>query len=107
MFPKAIGYFGPGTVAHCTPGRFHDDPYDSEGKWDANFFHPKKATENCAEVEGDWQRFGPFENALDFLGDGSLWLLQAPGHMAGNLAAAVRLSSGAWVVLASDCCHSR
>ncbi|POR33566.1 Uncharacterized protein TPAR_06261, partial [Tolypocladium paradoxum] len=107
MFPKAVGYFGPGTFAHCSPGQFHDEPYHVNGKWDANFFHQENATENCAEVHGEWQRFGPFDKALDFLGDGSLWLLQAPGHMVGNMAAAARLSNGAWIVLASDCSHTK
>ncbi|KAJ3546556.1 hypothetical protein NM208_g1940 [Fusarium decemcellulare] len=107
MFPKALGLFGPGTFAHCTPGQFHDEPYDAKGEWDANFFHPQNATENCAELQGEWKQFGPFEKALDFFGDGSMWVLQAPGHMPGNLAAAVCLPSGSWVILASDCCHSR
>ena len=107
MFPNAAGYFGPGTFKHCTPGQFHDEPYSAAGKWDANFFHPDKATETCEELKGQWKRFGPHERALDFLGDGSLWIIQAPGHMAGNLAAAARVSDGEWVILASDCCHSK
>ena len=107
MFPAATGYFGPGTFAHCTPGQFHDEPYSEAGQWDANFFHPQRATERCAELAGVWQPFGPFEKALDLLGDGSLWVIEAPGHMVGNLAAAARLANGEWVAMASDCCHSR
>jgi hypothetical protein len=107
MFPKATGYFGPGTFAHCTPGQFHDEPYSAGGIWDANFFHPDLATEKCEELTGEWQPFGPFDKALDFLGDGSLWVIQAPGHMVGNLAAAARLANGEWVILGSDCCHSK
>ncbi|KAM5357687.1 hypothetical protein ACJZ2D_016015 [Fusarium nematophilum] len=107
MFPNALGLFGPGTFAHCAPGQFHDEPYDAKGEWDANFFHPERATENCSELNGEWQQFGPFDKALDFFGDGSMWILEAPGHMPGNLAAAVRLPCGSLVILASDCCHSR
>jgi len=59
------------------------------------------------ELSGEWVPFGPFEKALDFFGDGSFWVIQAPGHMEGNLAAAARLADGAWVILASDCCHSK
>ena len=44
---------------------------------------------------------------MDFFGDGSFWIMKAPGHMAGNLCAAARLETGEWVVMASDCCHSR
>lgn len=107
MFPKATGYFGPGTFAYCAPGQFHDEPYSAAGKGDAEFFHPEKAIEKCTEFEGEWRPFGPFEEAIDFLGDGSLWIIKAPGHMPGNLAAAARLANGEWVILASDCCHSK
>jgi hypothetical protein len=44
---------------------------------------------------------------MDFFGDGSLWLVQAPGHMPGNLFAAVRVEGDIWIVLGGDCCHSR
>ncbi|KAK6365478.1 hypothetical protein LTS17_011197 [Exophiala oligosperma] len=107
MFPNATGYFGPGTFEYCSPGRFPDEPYDTKGKWDANFFDPERATEKAEELKGEWQPFGPFPKALDFFGDGSLWILQAPGHMVGNLAAAARLANGEWVILGSDCCHSK
>ena len=51
--------------------------------------------------------FGPFPHAMDFFEDGSFWIIQAPGHMPGNLCAAARLEGDVWVVLGSDCCHSR
>jgi len=44
---------------------------------------------------------------MDFFGDGSFWVIQAPGHMSGNLCAAAKLNNGEWVLLASDCCHTR
>jgi glyoxylase-like metal-dependent hydrolase (beta-lactamase superfamily II) len=76
-------------------------------QWDGRFFDPKQATERWKELEGAWVPFGPFEKALDFFNDGSFWVMQAPGHMAGNLCAAARLKGGEWVLLGSDCCHSR
>jgi glyoxylase-like metal-dependent hydrolase (beta-lactamase superfamily II) len=51
--------------------------------------------------------FGPFEKAFDFFGTGSFWIVQAPGHMPGNLCAVVRKGKDEWIVLGSDCCHSR
>jgi len=103
IFPNAHGYFGPGTKAHCSPGHFQEP----SSMWDGAFFDPEKATERWSEIEGPWVPFGPFEQAKDFFGDGSLWLVQAPGHMPGNLFAAVRLQGGDWVILGGDCCHSR
>ncbi|KAG8631283.1 hypothetical protein KVT40_000423 [Elsinoe batatas] len=94
MFPNATGYFGLGTWDHFAPGLFHEEPYDPAGKGDANFFHPTKATERSKELSGSWIPYGPFDRAMDFFRDGSLWVLDAPGHMPGNLAAVVCTSDG-------------
>lgn len=103
LLPQAKGFFGPGTREFCTPGHLAD----SEAQWDGHFFDPEKSTENWEELSGPWQKFGPFDRAMDFFGDGSFWIMQAPGHMPGNLCAAAKLEDGEWVILGSDCCHSR
>lgn len=51
--------------------------------------------------------FGPFAHALDLYDDGSLYLVDAPGHIPGHLAAAARVDPGVFVFLAGDCCHNR
>ncbi|KAF7798135.1 hypothetical protein EIP86_009350 [Pleurotus ostreatoroseus] len=51
--------------------------------------------------------FGPFTHAVDLYADGSLYLVDAPGHIPGHLAAAARVGPGAFVFLAGDCCHAR
>jgi len=103
VFPNAIALFGPGTKESCSPGHMANPDI----QWDGRFFDPERATERWDELHGPWVPFGPFERALDYFGDGSFWIMQAPGHMAGNLCAAARLQSGEWVLLGSDCCHSR
>lgn len=103
MFPNAHGYFGPGTVEYCTPGHI----VDPKSTWDGYFFDKEHQTEKFSEHKGPWQRFGTFEKALDYFGDGSLWVIQAPGHMAGNLICCCRIKSGEWIILGSDCAHSR
>ncbi|KAL3458358.1 beta-lactamase-like protein [Aspergillus heterothallicus] len=107
-FPNATIYFGPGTSSFCSPGHL-TNPLSP---WDGRFFDadPAKATETWATLSGPWVPFGPFEAAMDFFGDGGLWVVRAPGHMPGNLCGVVRVGfegEGAWVVLGSDCCHSR
>lgn len=103
MFPNATGFFGPGTKEFCSPGHFEL----KDSQFDGAFFDPQNATENSTELTGPWVPFGPFERAMDFLGDGSLWLVDAPGHMPGNLFAAAHVGNGEWVILGGDCCHAR
>lgn len=103
FFPNATGYFGPGTTDFCSPGHL----VDSNCQWDGRFFDPENKTETWEELNGPWEKFGPFTKALDYFGDGSFWIIQAPGHMPGNLCAVVKLEDGEWVLLGSDCCHSR
>jgi glyoxylase-like metal-dependent hydrolase (beta-lactamase superfamily II) len=76
-------------------------------QWDGRYFDPDRATERWEELEGPWRRFGPFDEAMDYFGDGSFWVVQAPGHMPGNCLAVARLKNGHWICLGSDCCHSR
>ena len=51
--------------------------------------------------------FGPYERAVDFYGDGSLYLVDSPGHLLGHLAAAARIAPNSFLFLAGDTCHNR
>jgi hypothetical protein len=66
---------------------------------------------NVEELPGPddkgWKPFGPFERAWNLWDDGSVWIIDAPGHVKGNIAAAARLKSGEWIVMGGDCAHSR
>jgi glyoxylase-like metal-dependent hydrolase (beta-lactamase superfamily II) len=104
IFPNAKAYFGPGTTEFCAPGHFADP---ENVQWDGRFFHPLRKTQVAEDLKGPWSPLGPFEKALDFFGTGSFWIIQAPGHMEGNLCAAVRKGNDEWIILGSDCCHSR
>jgi glyoxylase-like metal-dependent hydrolase (beta-lactamase superfamily II) len=103
VFPQATAVFGPGTQEACCPGHLQD----SSLQWDGRYFDPERATEKMEEFAGPWQQFGPFDKAMDYFGDGSFWIIQAPGHMPGNCLAVARLRTGDWICLGSDCCHSR
>ncbi|EGN94971.1 hypothetical protein SERLA73DRAFT_187253 [Serpula lacrymans var. lacrymans S7.3] len=50
---------------------------------------------------------GSFTQALDLFNDGSFYLLDAPGHFPGHLAALARVAPNRFVLLAADCCHNR
>lgn len=54
----------------------------------------------------DWPPLGHFPHALDFYGDGSLYIIDAPGHMLGHVNVLARTSAdGGWVYLAGDSAH--
>lgn len=63
-----------------------------------------------SESPEKWQRLGPYENAHDFFGDGSFWVIDAPGHCPGNLAALARVKTKdgrtKWAFLGGDCFHT-
>ncbi|KAK5119240.1 hypothetical protein LTR85_007854 [Meristemomyces frigidus] len=44
--------------------------------------------------------------ALDFFGDGSFWLLHAPGHTGHHLAGLCRTTEDSWILLGGDACHN-
>ncbi|KAF8227383.1 hypothetical protein L208DRAFT_1405516 [Tricholoma matsutake] len=53
-----------------------------------------------------WQPLGPFPRALDFYGDGSLYIIDAAGHLEGHINVLARTSAdGAWIYLAGDSAH--
>ncbi|KAI0028870.1 Metallo-hydrolase/oxidoreductase [Vararia minispora EC-137] len=53
-----------------------------------------------------WTQIGPFEHALDLLGDGSAYIIDSPGHLPGHINLLVRTSTdGAWAHFAADSVH--
>ncbi|KAJ7434328.1 Metallo-hydrolase/oxidoreductase [Mycena galericulata] len=49
---------------------------------------------------------GPFPRAVDYFGDGSVYIIDTPGHCAGHITALARTSSdGAWIYLGGDVAH--
>ncbi|KAF8529342.1 Metallo-hydrolase/oxidoreductase [Gautieria morchelliformis] len=54
----------------------------------------------------DWSPLGPFPRAHDFLGDGSVYIVNAPGHLSGHINLLVRTSAeGSWLCLVGDSAH--
>jgi glyoxylase-like metal-dependent hydrolase (beta-lactamase superfamily II) len=54
----------------------------------------------------DWNPIGPFARSHDFFGDGSLYIIDASGHMPGHINVLTRIdASGKWAYLAGDSAH--
>ncbi|KAL2012053.1 hypothetical protein VTN00DRAFT_4771 [Thermoascus crustaceus] len=49
-----------------------------------------------------WQTLGPLPKAHDFFGDGSLFVVNAPGHLPGHINLLARVGSENWVYLGGD-----
>ncbi|KAI0204042.1 beta-lactamase-like protein [Astrocystis sublimbata] len=90
---------GPGVCAASWPG------------WpqvqDAKVLEADRHGRRVREIAFDGTtRFGSFE-AFDFFGDGSFYLLNAPGHATGHLCAAARCTADppSFVFMGADACH--
>ncbi|KAF2010790.1 Metallo-hydrolase/oxidoreductase [Aaosphaeria arxii CBS 175.79] len=54
-----------------------------------------------------WQPYGRCPETLDLFNDGSLYIVNAPGHLPGHINILARLSDSHQVYLAGDACHDR
>lgn len=111
QFPNAKILCGKGTLEWATPN-WPDAPNSTfDGRiW--NEKHRELPLEELAspqEAPEKWAPIGPFKNGLDFFGDGSFWIVDAPGHCPGNLAGLARTKSKSgktkWIFLGGDCYH--
>ena len=101
-FPRADMIAGPGSREASAPGY----PADPKSPFDGGPINHPKYQELSFEKH-HWVEVGPFPRALDFFGDGSLFLLDTPGHMAGHLGALALTGPDEWVFMGGDCCHHR
>jgi glyoxylase-like metal-dependent hydrolase (beta-lactamase superfamily II) len=61
--------------------------------------------------EEEWRNLGPFEHAIDLMGDGSIFVVNTPGHLPGHLNLLCRIKPNPtngkekWVCLCGDAFH--
>ncbi len=58
-----------------------------------------------AQTKHTWNRLFSFPSAADFFGDGSVYIIDAPGHLFGHINLLCRAGPHKWVYLGGDCCH--
>lgn len=56
-------------------------------------------------VESRWTSRKPFPSMLDLVGDGSIYIIDSPGHLPGHINLLCRVSPDSWVYLGGDSCH--
>ncbi|KAH7082677.1 beta-lactamase-like protein [Paraphoma chrysanthemicola] len=52
-----------------------------------------------------WKPMAGFPATIDFYNDGSVYIIDAPGHLPGHVNLLARVAPGRWVYLGGDCCH--
>ncbi|KAJ3566396.1 hypothetical protein NP233_g7038 [Leucocoprinus birnbaumii] len=106
------GYSAPFTNSQFVLGGQTMELFDTVGFWpsipDSPFrddLVPLKRT-RFLEEDARWESVGPFPRAHDFYGDGSLYIIDAPGHILGHINILARTSAdGGWIYLAGDTAH--
>lgn len=72
---------------------------------------PPPSSSSSIDFSRPWEPFGDLPSALDIFQDGSLYIIDAPGHLPGHINLLARISDGrgssGWVYLAGDACHDR
>lgn len=87
-------------------------PHNKKSEYDEKIWDPGHSELPIKEFPrtDKWEKLGTFDNALDFFGDGSLYLIDTPGHLVGNISALCRTRTKngetKWILLAADCFHS-
>ncbi|BEJ11470.1 hypothetical protein CspHIS471_0108920 [Cutaneotrichosporon sp. HIS471] len=97
---------GPNTAKAALPGY---PSYKDSAVLDSDLpFGSEREVEELND-KSPWVRCGAFPEAIDYFGDGSLYILNAYGHMVGHIAALVRTSANpdSYMLLAGDSAHVR
>ncbi|KAL5622356.1 hypothetical protein FOBRF1_001606 [Fusarium oxysporum] len=97
-FPETMDLIvGPGFSQHFLPGY----PANPNSPVHESAFKNREVR----EIDFDQHLHVAGYQAMDYFGDGSLFLLNTPGHAIGHLSSLVRTTSDTFVFLGGDICH--
>ncbi|KAK6380692.1 hypothetical protein LTS17_004892 [Exophiala oligosperma] len=63
------------------------------------------ATAASKQTNHTWKPFAGFPATVDFFGDGSVYIVDSPGHLFGHVNLLAKTGPKKWVYLGGDCCH--
>jgi glyoxylase-like metal-dependent hydrolase (beta-lactamase superfamily II) len=69
--------------------------------------HDSLITPGDINFHGSWKAYGTLPETLDVFNDGSLLIVNAPGHLLGHINLLARTIDGHEVYMAGDACHDR
>ncbi|KAJ7578646.1 beta-lactamase-like protein [Mycena floridula] len=70
-------------------------------------FEEGGATKVLGRNQAVLEPLGSYRRGIDLFHDGSVYLLDSPGHDPGHINALARVGPNVFVLLAADCCHGR
>jgi glyoxylase-like metal-dependent hydrolase (beta-lactamase superfamily II) len=69
--------------------------------------HDSRTASGEINLNSSWQAYGCLPEVLDLFSDGSLLVVNAPGHLPGHINLLARISENHQVYMAGDACHDR
>ena len=66
---------------------------------------PTSTTAASMQTDHKWKPFAGFPATVDFFGDGSVYVVDTPGHLFGHVNMLLRVAPQKWAYLGGDCCH--
>ncbi|KAM3424006.1 hypothetical protein BST61_g1398 [Cercospora zeina] len=115
-FPNATFLLGHGArdvLRNGLPGmgthqHFSEDTFPSDDGRTRELSDPAgEEKEGKGKEEGKWKPLGPFPAALDLFADGTVYLIDTPGHLPGHLNLLCRTGVASWKLLCGDAFHDR
>jgi len=79
----------------------------SHQHFEKDLFAKNKTLELSSPSSSEWTPIGPFDSALDIFGDGSVYVLDVPGHLTGHINLLCRLGPLRWICLCGDAFHDK
>lgn len=108
-FENAQFIVGPGSLAVLRNGL--PDQTASHQAFDPNLLPLDRTTElpplrnRKDSTIPSWSPLGPFPNAYDLFSDGSVYIIDSPGHLPGHINLLCRVSPTKWIYLGGDSAH--
>jgi glyoxylase-like metal-dependent hydrolase (beta-lactamase superfamily II) len=104
-FPNAKFHLGPGSLHLLKNGL--PPSLGSHQHFSQTLFPDGRASEfpSPEEKDGSWNPLGPFDHTIDLLNDGSVYVVNTPGHLPGHLNLLCRVGAEKWVCLCGDAFH--
>lgn len=99
------GLPGAGSHQHFQAGILPDDRSIELPAASNSFSSVNIPLRNGESISSKWEPVGPFPFALDLFGDGSIYVVDSPGHLPGHLNLLCRTGPQNWIYLGGDACH--